>query len=672
MTEEPKPDSHIQITEGVLPGVTAPTLKKITDAGFKTLNTLITQTPKSLAEKAGIGEDTAESVIEKARKLIGAGFITASQLREIRGRRVRLKTGSKNLDTLLGGGIESETTTEISGEGACHSDDTMVVTESGFKNWKEIKKGDIIVGMKDGMIIPTKVEEIYSYKFNDYMININTQKIDLFVTPNHRIYFSPNGKSPNIIRADELLKSCSWGTIPLNYYSSIIRNPEFFDISSYIEKPELEYPNKSHKKDNTHLFQTNLLLELIGFYISDGCPLRQHHSIYPVFNHIRNQKRLIKILDLLELNYSIYENRKIVVFNDCLGRYLLRCGKKSFEKTIPLELFDYSLECLYDGLMQCDADKDKGKYYTTSKILAEQFSLLCSLLGKHGNINIRQPQTSTLKNGRKITGKHLYYSISISKNPKGYIDKRMGVTSTFYNGVVWCFKTTTGNFFTTRGKTIILSGNSGKTQICSCLAVRAQLPVEEGGLDGQVVWIDSEGTFIPKRIQEIAENLKLDVEKIMNGIYWAQAFTSEHQTILVNTLFRLCSEHPIKLIIIDSMMGHLRAEYVGRGNLSDRQGVLAEMLQTLLKVALSSGATVVYTNQVMDNPAQLYGDPKRAAGGNIMFHAAGTRLQLRKGRQGLRVAKLIDSLSLPEGEAVFAITGKGIEDPSGGQKEEEK
>jgi DNA repair protein RadA len=101
--------------------------------------------------------------------------------------------------------------------------------------------------------------------------------------------------------------------------------------------------------------------------------------------------------------------------------------------------------------------------------------------------------------------------------------------------------------------------------------------------------------------------------------------------------------------------------------LQSRQGLLGKMLQTLLRIAQSMKVTVVYSNQVMDEPV-LFGGQK-PTGGHVMMHAAGTRLQLRKGREGARVAKLIDSLSLPEGEAIFFITAKGIE---GKPKKEEE
>jgi DNA repair protein RadA len=71
---------------------------------------------------------------------------------------------------------------------------------------------------------------------------------------------------------------------------------------------------------------------------------------------------------------------------------------------------------------------------------------------------------------------------------------------------------------------------------------------------------------------------------------------------------------------------------------------------------------VYVTNQVMARPDMLFGDPTTAIGGHIVAHATGVRIYLRKSKQQLRIARLIDSSYLPEGEAVFKVTESGIGD----------
>jgi DNA repair protein RadA len=185
---------------------------------------------------------------------------------------------------------------------------------------------------------------------------------------------------------------------------------------------------------------------------------------------------------------------------------------------------------------------------------------------------------------------------------------------------------------------------SGKTQICFTLSVTAQLPVEEGGYGGNVCAIDTEGTFMPERVMQIAQEKGLDSDKILEGILVARAYNSEHQAILINSLSELVEKSGIKLVIVDSMIGHFRGEYIGRANLSERQQKL------------------VITNQVLSTPDTMYGDPNKPTGGHVMAHACTHRVFLRKGRQNTRLARVIDSPSLPEEKIRFAITAAGIED----------
>ncbi|MBC8223896.1 DNA repair and recombination protein RadA [Candidatus Bathyarchaeota archaeon] len=203
---------------------------------------------------------------------------------------------------------------------------------------------------------------------------------------------------------------------------------------------------------------------------------------------------------------------------------------------------------------------------------------------------------------------------------------------------------------------------SGKTQICFTLAVTAQQPVEEGGYGGNVCVIDTEGTFMPERIMQIAEERGLDSTKILEGILIARAYNSEHQIILINSLPELVEKSGIKLVIMDSMIGHFRGEYIGRGTLAERQQKLGSCLSKLLRVAEAFNISVVLTNQVLSTPDTMYGDPNKPTGGHVMAHACTHRVFLRRGRQNTRLARVIDSPSLPEEKIRFAITAAGIVD----------
>ena len=205
---------------------------------------------------------------------------------------------------------------------------------------------------------------------------------------------------------------------------------------------------------------------------------------------------------------------------------------------------------------------------------------------------------------------------------------------------------------------------SGKSSVAHQLAVSVQLPKDKGGMEGMAVWIDSESTFRPERIKQIAEANGLDTLQVLRNIKVARCFNSDHQVLLAEKVEDLITKDklPIKLVIVDSLMSHFRSEYVGRGTLSDRQQKINKHMHTLLRLAISQNVAVYVTNQVMAKPDTFFGDPTVAIGGHIVGHNSTYRVYLRKGKKGTRVAKLIDAPHLPDSEAIFMVTEGGIKD----------
>jgi len=203
---------------------------------------------------------------------------------------------------------------------------------------------------------------------------------------------------------------------------------------------------------------------------------------------------------------------------------------------------------------------------------------------------------------------------------------------------------------------------SGKTQIAHQLAVNVQLPKKDGGLEGQVVMIDTENTFRPERILQMAAAHDLDPKETLQNIRVARAFNSHHQMLLAEKIADMAKDIPIRLVIVDSLTAHFRAEFVGRGALADRQQKLNTHMHNLLRIADLHNAVVFVTNQVMSKPDTFFGDPTRPIGGHIVGHTATFRMYMRKSKGDKRIARLVDSPNLPEGEAVLSVTKDGITD----------
>jgi DNA repair protein RadA len=200
---------------------------------------------------------------------------------------------------------------------------------------------------------------------------------------------------------------------------------------------------------------------------------------------------------------------------------------------------------------------------------------------------------------------------------------------------------------------------SGKTQIGHMLSVQCQL----NDSDAVAVYIDTENTFRPNRIKQFAEGAGADPEKILKNIRVARAFNSDHQMLLVDKAEELIKQGlKVKLIVVDSLTAHFRAEFVGRGTLAERQQKLNKHMHALSKLADMYNLAIYVTNQVMARPDMFFGDPTEAIGGNIVAHNSTYRVYLRRGKKGTRVAKLVDAPDLADNETIFQVTESAIID----------
>ena len=201
---------------------------------------------------------------------------------------------------------------------------------------------------------------------------------------------------------------------------------------------------------------------------------------------------------------------------------------------------------------------------------------------------------------------------------------------------------------------------SGKTQIAHLLAVNCQ----KDDPTAVAVYIDTENTFRPERIKQLAEGAGVDPQKALSNIKVAKAYNSDHQMLLAEKVEDLIKNDKlnVKVLIVDSLTAHFRAEFIGRGTLAERQQKLNKHMHTLLKLADMNNICVYVTNQVMAKPDTFFGDPTQAIGGHIVAHASTFRVYLRKGKKGSRVAKLIDSPNLADGECTFFVEEGGLKD----------
>ncbi len=435
------------------------------------------------------------------------------------------------------------------------------------------------------------------------------------------------------------------------------------------------------------------LLRMIGVSAKISEKIVKGRKYYRIYITGEDRAKVNDVLKYAKLKKSEFKQRGVGYYPPEVARYLRRIYRNCFslpkrEKNLDSEqayhLLTRDLNVWFteetlnkieeyfrlglEMLKRAEKDLEKGKLS-----LPFEWSVLRKYGYRNSQINnYRYRGLPKRDNGAKdCLKREISQRIALIKHALEFIDtirklrfyEVVKVSEIDYNDYVYDLVVPeTHNFIAPNG--LILHN----TQICHQLAVNVQLPKDKGGLEGSVIMIDTEKTFRPERIIQMASAKGLDGKEVLKNIYVAQAYNSNHQMLLVDNAKELAQKiakegkPPVRLLIVDSLTSHFRAEYVGRGALADRQQKLNRHLHDLMRFGEIFNAAIVVTNQVMAKPDTFYGDPTKPIGGHIVAHTATYRVYLRKGKGDLRVARLIDSPHLPEGEVVFKITEKGIED----------
>jgi len=202
---------------------------------------------------------------------------------------------------------------------------------------------------------------------------------------------------------------------------------------------------------------------------------------------------------------------------------------------------------------------------------------------------------------------------------------------------------------------------TGKSQICHTLCLTVQETEDKHNIS-RALYVDTENTFRPERIASIASARKIDPNHALENVIVAKAYNSSHQEVIIQESANIINLHNIKIMIVDSIVSHYRAEFLGRSFLSERQQRINRLLHILLRIAETCKIAVVITNQIQSSPDAIFGDPNKATGGNVMAHTSTYRIYLKKAGKN-RIARMVDSPYHSEREVLFTINEQGVGDP---------
>jgi len=301
------------------------------------------------------------------------------------------------------------------------------------------------------------------------------------------------------------------------------------------------------------------------------------------------------------------------------------------------------------GVGPAAAKRLRDVFITTAEILSVQNPSELQAQTKLGEATVAK----IIRNAREVSGKFGFKSgIELETQQAETPRLKFGIESLdkkLYGGME------VGSIIEIYG-----SARGGKTFLSHQLAVRCQLPYEAGGLEGRVLWLDTESSFKTMHIRANAVRWGLDPDIALANISVAPIALSSQIEEYAQQIQLMLAEGDYKMLIIDSFTGLFRAEYTGIGNLASRQYSINALLNWMRRLGLATDAVFVYTNQVTTQISSYGGNPSAPVGGHVVAHASDYRFFTRVGAQGKRKISLKDNSGVPEFDVEVEIGWGGL------------
>jgi DNA repair protein RadA len=312
------------------------------------------------------------------------------------------------------------------------------------------------------------------------------------------------------------------------------------------------------------------------------------------------------------------------------------------------------------GVGPAAAKKLRNVFVTTAELLAVQNPVELQKKTKLGEGTVDK----IVRNARILLGMHGFKSgLEVEKEMESKARLKTGIAKmdeALFGGIE------VGSLVEIYGP-----ARGGKTQVSAHLAARAQLPIEQGGLEGRVLWLDTESSFKPYVIRANALRWGLDSDIALGNVGRAEIFLSDQIQEIFESIPQLCAEQDYVLVVVDSFTGLFRAEYTGLESLRIRQQEMNALLNQMRRTAKATDAVFVYTNQVMSKISTYGGYDNAPIGGHILSHASDYRFYTRRTKDDKRKIQLIDNAGLPEFDVELVVGWGGMYADSKSKKESE-
>ena len=308
---------------------------------------------------------------------------------------------------------------------ACYDDQTEILSEDGWKLFKDLKNEKVATRTREGVLEWNKPTQHISYRYKGEMIHVTGRSTDLLVTPNHRMFVKrPFRKDFELLEARQCKKV---------HYRYCNRSGWIgVETDRFTIKTDKKYRKETFKKFD---FQMDEFLEFLGYYLSEGSTCSKKNRTFVI--HLANKDPVLieKMFRVCQkLGYNPYRDRStsmgVSFCSQVMLDYLFQFGLAP-DKFIPTKIKNLSkrqLSILFNALMSGDGNSDGRAYNTTSKRLAGDIQEIALKIGYGTTLHKRPPA-----NERCLTK----YEVLLSKKRRDIIIINRPHSEN-YEGVVYC------------------------------------------------------------------------------------------------------------------------------------------------------------------------------------------------------------------------------------------
>jgi PHP family Zn ribbon phosphoesterase len=232
---------------------------------------------------------------------------------------------------------------------SCYDKKTEVLTNDGWKNFSEINYDDKIctLNTRTDQIEFQKPTGKFAYKYKGKMYRLRTKRVDLLVTPNHKLFVKlgdPRNLKPFALKETRFLFSKSKQFKKDGVW--IGKNEKYFTLPTVKIRHGSRYHKGFRNKKEKQILMKSWL-KFFGLWIAEGCTNKGKNGDYNIFLSNQNKKLLFEMKKILKnIGCNVYQDDKKIRVRDYQLFYYLKQFGKCSDKFVPPEIKSLSKELL--------------------------------------------------------------------------------------------------------------------------------------------------------------------------------------------------------------------------------------------------------------------------------------------------------------------------------------